>query len=203
MFKRSFRLDLEDRSRLFHQRCVTWLLKRLKSLAYRLLVQQLFLANNKWSINARYYWPVVSRTPVNFPHKETIMRKAFPCHDVTCTEFPAACQTAVDWMLSWNLTNRPSVSFEGMHPVTHGDAHVQIIRNTHMLSITHNVLLHYYNRADSRFAPSQWEMSLQSNAVSHWLCANLESALLQYIPIIILLLVCCCDLVPADFSYVL
>ena len=31
--------------------------------------------------------------------------------------------------------------------------------------------------ADSRFAPSQWEMSLQSNAVSHWLGANLESTL--------------------------
>ena len=29
----------------------------------------------------------------------------------------------------------------------------------------------------SRFAPSQWEASLQSNAVSHWLGANLESAL--------------------------
>ena len=33
-------------------------------------------------------------------------------------------------------------------------------------------------RADSRFAPSQWETSLQSNAVSHWLDAKLESALL-------------------------
>ena len=32
-------------------------------------------------------------------------------------------------------------------------------------------------RADSRFAPSQWETSLQSNAVSHWLGANLKSAL--------------------------
>ena len=32
-------------------------------------------------------------------------------------------------------------------------------------------------RADSRFAPSQWETSLQSNTVSHWLGANLESAL--------------------------
>ena len=32
------------------------------------------------------------------------------------------------------------------------------------------------SRADSRFAPSQWETSLQSNAVSHWLGANLESA---------------------------
>ena len=34
-----------------------------------------------------------------------------------------------------------------------------------------------YNRDDSRFAPSKWEMSSQSNAVSHWLGTNLESAL--------------------------
>ena len=32
-------------------------------------------------------------------------------------------------------------------------------------------------RADSRLAPSQWDTSLQSNAISHWLGANLESAL--------------------------
>ena len=32
-------------------------------------------------------------------------------------------------------------------------------------------------RADSRLVPSQWETSLQSNAVSHWLGANLETAL--------------------------
>ena len=31
--------------------------------------------------------------------------------------------------------------------------------------------------ADSRLAPSQLETSLQSNAVSHWLVANPESAL--------------------------
>ena len=36
---------------------------------------------------------------------------------------------------------------------------------------------HWYFRADSMLAPSQWETSLQSNAVSHWLGANLESAL--------------------------
>ena len=35
----------------------------------------------------------------------------------------------------------------------------------------------YMYRDDSRLAPSQWETSLQSNAVSHWLGANLESAL--------------------------
>ena len=34
-------------------------------------------------------------------------------------------------------------------------------------------------RADSRFVPSQWETALQSNAVSHWLGAKLESALCE------------------------
>ena len=34
-------------------------------------------------------------------------------------------------------------------------------------------------RADSRFALSQWETPLQSNAVSNWLGANQESALVQ------------------------
>ena len=33
------------------------------------------------------------------------------------------------------------------------------------------------DRVDSRLAPSQWETSLQSKAVAHWLGANLESAL--------------------------
>ena len=35
----------------------------------------------------------------------------------------------------------------------------------------------YLHRADSMFALSQWETALQSNAVSNWLGANLESAL--------------------------
>ena len=40
------------------------------------------------------------------------------------------------------------------------------------------------SKVDSRLAPSQWDTSLQSNAVSHWLGANLESALpwLQHRP---------------------
>ena len=41
-------------------------------------------------------------------------------------------------------------------------------RLTHVLS---------FFRADSRLAPSQWEMLLQSNTISHWLGANLESNL--------------------------
>ena len=40
--------------------------------------------------------------------------------------------------------------------------------------------LHCY-QADSRFAPSQWETALLCNDVSHWLGANLETALLLYV----------------------
>ena len=39
----------------------------------------------------------------------------------------------------------------------------------------------WHTSYDSRLAPSQWETALLCNAVSHWLGANLESAL-QFIP---------------------
>ena len=42
-------------------------------------------------------------------------------------------------------------------------------------------VLSWYHRADSRLAPSQWQTSLQSNAVSHCLGANLESVLYHLI----------------------
>ena len=40
-----------------------------------------------------------------------------------------------------------------------------------------SIILFITHTADSRLAPSQWETSLQSNAVSHWLVASPESAL--------------------------
>ena len=39
------------------------------------------------------------------------------------------------------------------------------------------MLAGFYNRPDSRFAPSQWETALLCNAVSHWLGASLQFAL--------------------------
>ena len=38
-----------------------------------------------------------------------------------------------------------------------------------------------HHRADSRFAPSQWETALFCNDISHWLGASLESALYQIV----------------------
>ena len=40
----------------------------------------------------------------------------------------------------------------------------------------------WYSRAESRFAPSQWETPLLCNDVSHWLGVNLESAILGLRP---------------------
>ena len=45
--------------------------------------------------------------------------------------------------------------------------------------INFGAILLSLTRADFRFLPSQWEMLLQSNAFSHWLGANLESALID------------------------
>ena len=45
-----------------------------------------------------------------------------------------------------------------------------------ILDWKHWFIIACHHRADSMFAPSQRETSLQSNAVSHWLSANLESA---------------------------
>ena len=56
---------------------------------------------------------------------------------------------------------------------------INIIWNCTCLSMQWNISSSskVYTRADSRLAPSQWETSLQSDTVSHWLGANLESAL--------------------------
>ena len=53
--------------------------------------------------------------------------------------------------------------------------------NLHQSSISIDSI--HVPRADSRLAPSQWETSLQCNAVSHWLGANLESALCVFFSI--------------------
>ena len=44
----------------------------------------------------------------------------------------------------------------------------------------HNLWDILYIRADSVLVSSQWEKSLQSNTVSHWLGANLDSALVHH-----------------------
>ena len=58
-------------------------------------------------------------------------------------------------------------------PVASGDSYQAKINNWFKCYFCCDI----YHKADSRFAPSQWETALQSNTVSHWLGASLESAL--------------------------
>ena len=63
------------------------------------------------------------------------------------------------------------------------------------------------NRSDTRSAPSQWEMQLQSNAVSHWLGTNLELVLdilcqpvLSKISAAVMLVDYCNSIVPGEIE---
>ena len=58
------------------------------------------------------------------------------------------------------------------------DSNISSVAQSHQFvkSLTIRYNLHK-SRAETRIAPSQWEMSLQSNAISHWLGTNLESTL--------------------------
>ena len=84
------------------------------------------------------------------PHKWPVTRKAFPCHDVTIELVHIAMQ----------LLQR-----DGFY-----------VTKCRYVPI-HNTPSGIRLMADSRLVPSQWETSLQSNAVSHWLGTNLDSAL--------------------------
>ena len=59
---------------------------------------------------------------------------------------------------------------------------IKVFSDIPLKAISQEVPLKFIcNRADSRLAPSQWGMSLQSNAISHWLGTNLESALCKHV----------------------
>ena len=54
-----------------------------------------------------------------------------------------------------------------------------VIRNVLGKIDWHQTKTEHIIRADPRFAPNQWETALLCNDVSHWLGANLESALIM------------------------
>ena len=59
-----------------------------------------------------------------------------------------------------------------------------------------------YNRADSRLMLSQWETSLQSNDISHWLGADLESVLNNIQLLSGPFFICVLAVFPATWCYV-
>ena len=79
------------------------------------------------------------------------------------------------WWLTCTEKQRPVSSLGGV--VRFLKRSSAILNKEHHL-VTKNSQWNLH-RADSRLAPSQWEKALQSNTLSHWLGANLESALWQ------------------------
>ena len=65
--------------------------------------------------------------------------------------------------------------FFGDH-VHSGEFHTYHRTNIYVIKSIHSNVTPIMYRADSTLAPSQWETSLQSNAVSHWLGTNPQSA---------------------------
>ena len=84
-------------------------------------------------------------------------------------------------IVAFTLCRLQDISHQMYWKITHLKLHPHLFG----INVKNNVgdeTIFYYtimvmSSADSRRAPGQWETSLQSNAVSHWLGANLESAL--------------------------
>ena len=85
---------------------------------------------------------------------------------------PFADSTMVDIYKKWisqDVVYRPDLIVTGYATVSKDFKRLSALKHLSDFSLT---------RAGSRFAPSQWETVLLCNDVSHWLGANLKSALL-------------------------
>ena len=113
------------------------------------------------------------------------------CRNFGFVEKKMWCRThlGVNITLQWRHNGRNGVSnhqphdcllnrlFKQMYFV-HGHGHITgpLCGDPNPIRQSYSTLFTYI-KADSRFAPNQWEILLQSNVVSHWLGANQESAL--------------------------
>ena len=104
------------------------------------------------SASLAFVWEI-HRWPVNFPHKWPVTRKMFSFDDV---------------IMIW--TNSPGTKLQ--------QTRTKCERCPWSAAcIVWCLVLRIYFKADSRFAPSQWETVLLCNDVSHCLGASLESTL--------------------------
>ena len=77
----------------------------------------------------------------------------------------------IDIVLIWHMYPH------SLHTVTINVYLCCLIQSGHYNTAGYNKM-EWYDMADPILEPTQWDMLLQSNAVSHWLGANLESALI-------------------------
>ena len=139
-----------------------------------------------------HYWPFVKgihKSPVYSHHKGSVIRSVgilliarrspwknnrfggdLRRHDprVTSLCYLTVWMAVIKISLSHTLINR-------IHAGVDKQCDVCFIRTYRLRSVYQHGP--YDIRADSRFAPSQWETALLCNDVSHWLIASLESAM--------------------------
>ena len=112
----------------------------------------------------------IHRRPVNSPHKWPVTRKMLHLMTSSCLDGHFA-----DIIHPVPMKKPWGVWVNALSESTKSD------KTTTTRQHTTKPCVYWWNilyMADSRLACSQWETSLQSNGVSHWLGANLESALL-------------------------
>ena len=99
---------------------------------------------------------------------------------VLLIKFTSTCEIALSWIpqntfdYKWTLVQYQATTWANVDPDWCHYIASQCVNYCHPGATSSWWL--WVSRADSRLAPSQWETSLQCNAVSHWLGANLEWA---------------------------
>ena len=117
-------------------------------------------------------WLIFSK----YPKAEWQANAALPCG--LCFGVISRTHTIVAIAVTW--ANFDQICVNLCHQGPHNGDLCVLFSHTHTqnnVSVQHT---NSWDAASSRSAPSQWEMALQSNAISHWLGANLESALLIF-----------------------
>ena len=118
-------------------------------------------------LNQRSYivnWTLRNKLPWNLNRHATIFIQENAFENIVCKKWRPSC-------LGLNVSTFASISIVSCGGDTHDMG--QPVYMVHFMSC-HMVMF----RADSKLAPNQWETSLQCNAASHWLGANLESTLM-------------------------
>ena len=122
-----------------------------------------------------HWWPVDS------PHKVPVTPKCSPLMTSTCMHEEEVQLRELFDPKKWQKMQ--FYIFQCMLPKINSSRKGPNLFHCVLYSHAGNIDCNGIYMADVRLVPSQWETALQSNAVSHWLGANVESALLDICPL--------------------
>ena len=144
---------------------VLWRHQAIIPIACKVTLPECYVISITWFISLVPYRTVLVYSYIlNWCVKLTSMTFFMTTHHfcVPCTIFFDHIKFRYYAMVQYDMT---------LHKAEHSDQGSR----SYLQLITQRTL--HISRDHSRFAPSQWEMALLCNDVSHWLGASLESAL--------------------------